>query len=39
MKKSRLIAGETEQYASQWDEVIHFTPQEIEAFVGISRLT
>ena len=30
-----LIACETERYASQRNEVIHLTPQEIEAFVGI----
>ena len=34
-----LIACETERYASQRNEVIHLTPQEIEAFVGILLLT
>ena len=34
-----LIACETEQYASQRNEVIHLTPQEIEAFVGMLLLT
>ena len=34
-----LIACKTEQYASQPNEVIHLTPQEIEAFVGIFLLT
>ena len=34
-----LIACETEQYASQPNEVIHLAPQEIEAFVGIFLLT
>ena len=28
-----------ERYASQWNEVIHFTRQEIGAFVGILLLT
>ena len=36
---NNLIACETEQYASQRNEVIHLTPQEIEAFVGILLLT
>ena len=34
-----LIACETEQYASQQNEVIHLTLQEIEDFVGILLLT
>ena len=34
-----LIACETERYASQGNEVIHLTPLEIEAFVGILLLT
>ena len=34
-----LIACEMERYASQRNEVIHLTPQEIEAFVGILLLT
>ena len=34
-----LIACETERYASHWNEVIHLTPQEIKAFVGILLLT
>ena len=34
-----LIACETERYASQRNEVIHLTSQEIEAFVGILLLT
>ena len=34
-----LIACETKRYASQWDEVIHLTLQEIEVFVGILLLT
>ena len=34
-----LIACETEQYGSQRNEVIHLTPLEIEAFVGILLLT
>ena len=34
-----LIAYETERYASQRNEVIHLTSQEIEAFVGILLLT
>ena len=34
-----LIACETERYASQRNEIIHLTSQEIEAFVGILLLT
>ena len=34
-----LIACETERYASHRNEVIHLTPQQIEAFVGILLLT
>ena len=34
-----LIACKTERYASQRNEIIHLTPQEIEAFVGIFLLT
>ena len=34
-----LIACEMEQYASRRNEIIRFTPQEIEAFVGILLLT
>ena len=34
-----LIACKTERYGSQRNEVIHLTPQEIEAFVGILLLT
>ena len=34
-----LIACETERYASQQNEVIHLTQQEIETFVGILLLT
>ena len=34
-----LIACVKEQYVSQRNEVIHLTPQEIEAFVGIFLLT
>ena len=34
-----LIACKTERYASQRNEVIHLTPQEIKAFVGILLLT
>ena len=38
-KVCSLIACETERYASQRNEVIHLTPQEIEAFIGILLLT
>ena len=34
-----LIGCETERYASQRNEVIHLTQQEIEGFVGILLLT
>ena len=34
-----LIACEMERYASQRNEVIHVTKQEIEAFIGILLLT
>ena len=33
-----LIGWEMKRYTFQWDEVIHLTPQEIEAFVGILLL-
>ena len=34
-----LIACETERYASQRNEIIHLTLQEIKAFVGILLMT